>query len=119
MTSEKITGFIDKIRKDKNNTVRIKGNKKNPTKALSFNGSRSSHYPYMEVDHDGQTDFYEFEKSFKKSGLPDLIGKWILFSIYAKKNSGEFYLVVEDKSKHQYDKIIREKKLDIELLTIK
>ena len=119
MTSEDIKKFVEKIRKDKNNTVRTKGSQTNQTKALSFNGSRSSHYPYLEVDHGKQTDFYEFEKSFAKSKLPDLISKWILFSIHAKRNLGDFYLVVDDKSKKQFDKIITEKKLDLEILTIK
>merc|ERR1712080_628964 len=118
MSNEEINDFINKIKKKTNTTVRVKGSKNNPTKALSFNNSRSSHYPYLEVDHGKQTDLYEIEKSFKKSTLPDQIGKWILFSIHAKRRSGDFYLVVESKSKAQYEKIIKEKKLDIQLITI-
>jgi hypothetical protein len=118
MTSEEIKKFTEKIRKDKNNRLRIKGSQTNPTRAFSYNGSRSSHYPAMEVDHGRQTDVYEFEKSFAKSKLPELISKWILFSIHAKRKSGDFFLVVDDKSKHEFNKIIADKKLDIQLITI-
>lgn len=119
MTSEDINKFVEKLRKNSKNTVRVKGSTKNPTRSYSFNNSRSNHAPYLEVDHGRQTDLYEFEKSFKKTGLPDLIGKWILFSIHAKRKSGDFYLVVDDKSKDQFSKIISDKKLDIELIGIK
>lgn len=119
MTSDNINTYVDGVRKDKKNTVRIKGSQKHPTRSLSFNNSRGSYYPYMEVDHGKQTDFYEFEKTFKKTNLPEQISKWILFSIHAKRNAGKFYLVVDTKSKTQYDKIVREKKLDIEVITIK
>lgn len=118
MTKEDISTFIDKLKKNKKNTVRVKGSSLNPTKSYSFNNSRSSHFPYLEVDHNDQTDIYEIEKELRKSNLPDVIGKWILFSIYAKRKSGEFYLVVDEKQKHQYNKIISDKKLDIELITI-
>lgn len=119
MTNDDINNFVAKLRKDKKNQVSVKGSSTNPTKSYSFNSSRSSHYPYMEVENDNRTDLYEFEKTFAKTKLPELIGKWILFSIHAKRKFGDFYLVVDDKSKHQFSKIISDKKLDIELITIK
>lgn len=119
MTNVDIDRFIENMRMNQENQIRVRGSKKDPTKKLSFRYSSVTHAPALEVAHGKQTDIYEFEKNFTPSGLNDLISKWILFSIRAKTLSGTFYLVVREKDKLKFTKIISEKLLDIEVLTLK
>ena len=118
MTNHEIDQFITEIKRIKENNVRIKGDKKYPTKELNFKYSGVSHAPTMEVEQGKRTDIYEFEKCFSASNLNHQIAKWILFSIRAKKLSGQFYLVVNEKDQLKFTKIIREKLLDIKIITL-
>lgn len=118
MTKDEIDAFVDSLKKQSKNKVRVKGTSKT-TKAVSYSSSRSSFSPDVEVDHGNQTDIYEFEKSFAKTKLPEMISKWILFSIQAKKYSGVFYLVVDESTRLKFEKIVREKQLSVEVLSVK
>lgn len=118
MTKKDIDQFIDELKKKKNSVVRQKGSKTNPTRGLNYRYSGVSHAPSISVEHAGATDLYEFEKNYAASKMNDLIAKWILFSIKARSLSGQFYLVVSKKDQSKFAKVIKEKLLNIELLTL-
>ncbi|MBD3636612.1 MAG: hypothetical protein HUJ25_04665 [Crocinitomicaceae bacterium] len=118
MTNLEVDQFIENLEKKKKTAIRIRGKSANPTKELTFRYSGVAHAPSVEIDHGKQTDYYEFEKAFSKGNLSELIAKWILFSNKARSASGQFYLVVDKKSEHRFQKIISEKDLDIEVISI-
>ena len=118
MTKKEIDQFVTELKKDDSNTIRVKDDNNNPTKKLNYRNTNVSFAPSIEVEHGKQTDVYEFEKSYSVSKLNELITKWILFSIRAKKLSGKCYIVVKAKDAVKFNKIIREKSLDIEVIPI-
>jgi len=118
MTKKEIDQFLSDLKKNGSNTIKVKGDRNNPTKKLNYRNTGVSFAPAIEVQHGKQTDLYEFEKSYSTSKLNELITKWILFSIRAKMLSGKCYLVVREKDAVKFNKIIREKLLDIEVIPI-
>ena len=118
MTDQNIRDHIAQLKKQISGVVRVKGDKKNPPKPLSFNFSGLSYTPHVEVQHEYKTDFYEYEKKFIEVKLSEMMTKWILFSIKAKMCSGEFFLVVDENEKLRFQDIVTIKKLDVVVIGI-
>ncbi|MCB9224164.1 MAG: hypothetical protein H6582_08320 [Crocinitomicaceae bacterium] len=118
MTKEDISVFVNKLGEKKNSVVRLKGNRKSPTREVRFKNAGITYYPEVEIELNNKTDIYEFEKGFNSGKISILVTKWIILSIKAKMMSGQFYLVVEEQYKHKFQRIISEKLLDIKLMTI-
>lgn len=119
MNNQDIEKFVAELQKNKNNQVRLKGDNNNPTKEVNYRYSGVSDYPAIAVKNGKKTDLYEFDKRFTPSNISVLITKWIMFSIKARSLSGTFYLVVSEKEKDKYIKIVDEKSLSIEIVTLK
>jgi len=118
MTKKDIEDFVAKLSKKKNTSVRQKGSSTNPTTEFNFRNSNSKYAAQVELDYGDHTDFYEFENSYKVSDLNSQITKWIMLSIKVKELSGQLYLVVDEKHKFKYQKIVKSKDLDINVLSI-
>lgn len=56
---------------------------------IAFKGDEDAHAPDIEAIYDNEHHLYEIELDDNVK-----INKWKLMSLYAKKNSGKFYLVV-------------------------
>ncbi len=86
---------------------------------LSYKGNQKGFYPDVVAEFDAKTDVYCVEPKLRKSDLPEVIGKWILFSMEARKRKGEFYLVVPEKSRDEFDEIVTSKMIRAEILPLK
>lgn len=118
MKDDLVAQFIKELKKEKNVKVRKRGDINSPTIGFSFNHSSKSYFSSLEVVYSNHTDIYEFENKFKKDDLNELITKWIMLSIQAKRLSGVLYLVVYRKFKHEFNKVLLEKKIDAEIVIL-
>lgn len=115
-----ISKIIADLKKKKGVTVLQKGSKDKSPQPLSYNDSRSKFVPDYVVQEGRRQDFYAVEDKITASNLPNLISKWILFSIQARMNAGDFYLVVKgEKEGKKCQTIIDNKQLSIKLIVQK
>ena len=96
---------------------RVNGFDKQIPRSVSFKGNRKSFTPDMVAIYENKRDLFSVENKILKSDLPDLIAKWILFGLEARRYGGNFYLVVDEKHSEQCQDIIKSKQLSVELLT--
>lgn len=89
---------ISKIRKEGNpESIRAKYvNDFEPPNMIHLKGSDESYAPDIAAEYKKTMDVYEIELN---SEMP--VTKWRLFSLYARKNNGNFYLVVPDYLKEE------------------
>lgn len=118
MTKDQINSIVEKLKKKKHDAFRLKGSKGNSPKSLQFRHSRESHTPFIEIELEGKTDLYELEKTYSKDKISSHIAKWILFSIHAKAQNGQFHLIIPKGQEKKFQKIITDKKLDIEIVSV-
>jgi hypothetical protein len=118
MNSDAISAFIKTIKGKGVLEVKVKGNKDKQPKKYSYNDARKSYMPEVTAVYEKKTDFYAIEKKITKDILPDLIAKWILFSMEARRLNGVFYLVVDESNASKCQAIIDRKQLAIELIKI-
>lgn len=81
-------------------------------------GRRGSFSPDAVVQYDGSSDFFAIEGELTKANTPELIYKWILFSMEAKKLKGKLFIVVAKNKEHEYSHLIGWKQIDATLLAI-
>jgi hypothetical protein len=104
---------VEKIEQDfRNAEVRtgyLNGYRK-PEK-ISFKGKDQQYTPDIVTRHDESVDLYEIELD------PDLDeSKWVLFSIYAQKRSGNLYLVVPNRLRDTIKEKLKKRNINAGLL---
>lgn len=117
MKTDIVEKLIQRFRKDGAREFRsILKNSKSPQK-LAFKGNRKMFMPDLVVIYQNKRDLISVESKIVKSQLPDLIAKWILFGLEARRYGGNFYLVVAEKNSKKCREIIQSKQLSAEILT--
>lgn len=116
------TKLIDKIvstAKEKG-AERIAAKTKNTEKpiGLGYKGSRVNFVPDVVAYYPNKRDLFSIEEKMVKSKLPEMISKWILFSLEARKRKGKFYLMVPEKNEASFAQIISEKQISAELRAV-
>jgi hypothetical protein len=118
MKKEKINNLINQLKKNNPLLIQSVVDLENTPRVLAFRGNRSSFTPDIIAIYDHKRDFFAIENKIKKKELPQLISKWILFGLEARKNKGKFYIVTEKKHSEKFQKIIDDKQLSAQLITI-
>ena len=95
----------------------IKGYKK-PGK-YSYKGHTKGFYPDVVANYGKHSDVFSVEPKLRKSDLPEVIGKWILLSMEARRLKGEYYIVVPHKEKGDFEEIVESKMIRAEVLPVK
>ncbi len=86
---------------------------------LMFNGSAKKFEPdLIETVKDGGVNLYQIETSVRESEITDHIAKWILFSSYAKRHHGEFYLYVPTKKLEHVKELLSRKLISAHVFEI-
>jgi len=113
--------ILDRVKSkvDDRNVIefRSKSGKDKGPRSLSLNGSRKLFTPDFVALYKNKRDLFSIEKKILKTDLPNLIAKWILFALEARKHGGDFYLVVSEKNSDQCRQIIKSKQLSVQLIT--
>lgn len=119
MNKAKIIESIITKAKDKGaDRITAKTSKADKPDGLSYKGSRVSFTPDVVAHYPNKRDLFSIEGKLVKSKLPEMISKWILFSLEARKRRGKFYLMVPEKSEDKFAEIINEKQISVELRTV-
>ena len=83
----------------------------NSPEKLTLKGNDKIHKPDMIVVYDKETHLYEVELDRKME-----TEKWKLYSLYARKNNGNFYLIVPDWLCDPVKDRLKEEKIDAGLI---
>lgn len=118
MKKDTIQKLKEKLKRNGANSIQTSLGKTDKPSSLSFKGGRKSYMPDIVAEFENKTDLFSIEHKISKSGWPDLISKWILFGLEARKNGGHFYVVVSKDNSKQCKEIIAAKRLSAELITI-
>ncbi|UKN01394.1 hypothetical protein K6119_16835 [Paracrocinitomix mangrovi] len=117
MNKDILTNIISNLKKKGAKEIRSgSGNSKKPN-ALTFNGTRKTFTPDVVALYEDKRDIFSIENKIVKANISDLIAKWILFGLEARKHNGSFYLVVSKENSAKCQDIIDSKKLSAELIT--
>ena len=119
MNKSKIIDQIISTAKEKG-AQRIAANAKNNEKpdGLGYKGSRVNFVPDVVAYYPNKRDLFSIEEKMTASKLPEMISKWILFSLEARKRKGKFYLMVPEKNEEKFAQIISDKQISAELRVI-
>jgi hypothetical protein len=97
--------------------VQVAGDKNNTPDAYQYNGTRKNFIPDMAVTFEDRVDLFSIENSVAKKHLPEMILKWILFSLEARKKGGDFYIAVVKDKEAVFNEIIASKMISAEVIT--
>jgi len=116
--SEVINELIKQF--NKNNVTSIEVAKKGylAPKSIGFKNARSSFKPDIIVGYGNKKDYYSIEERFSKSQLSEMISKWILLSLEARKNKGKLFVVVPEKLQNSFDSLIQDKQISAKILAV-
>ena len=117
MKKDILKNLMSKFKKKGADKFKVGVPGKEQPQALSFNGNRKKFTPDMVAIYENKRDLISVEPKILKAELPNLIAKWILFGLEARRHGGDFYLVVEKKHLKKCKEIIESKRLSAELLT--
>ncbi|MEO9533861.1 MAG: hypothetical protein ABJG68_02605 [Crocinitomicaceae bacterium] len=119
MKKDVITRIVANLKKEDVEEVKVKGANENTPNALSYKMAKKSYTPDIVAQYKNRKDYFTVEDKFKKKNLPDLISKWILFALMARRNGGKFYLFVQKEHFKFIESIVKQKHLSLELIRIK
>ena len=118
MKKEDINELIEDITATKPIKLHIKGIRDNAPRAVGYYNSKKLFVPDIVSVYADKRNLYAIEKHITKKDLPILTFKWILFSAEARKTAGKFYLVIDKSKELMCKKLIKDKKLEIELMIL-
>lgn len=110
----KVTKSLIKLLKEERNPETIKAKNidslETPDK-VSLKNNKQTYVPDVAVIYDNSTSLYEIELD---NTMP--VDKWKLFSLYARKSNGNFYLVVPEYLKEDIKKEINDNQINAGLM---
>jgi len=113
--------IMDNLKKlaKKNGAIKIEavGDKNNTPAPYQYNGTRKNFIPDMAVTFEDRVDLFSIENSTAKKHMPEMILKWILFSLEARKKGGDFYIAVVKGKEDVFKEIIESKMISAEVIT--
>ena len=104
----------------KRGATKIKANhrKYERPRSLMYRGHRKKFTPDVVAIQDGKKDFYSIEDKFNKKIIPEIISKWILFSLEARKNRGDLYIAVPESKEEMCQELIDSKQISAQLIAV-
>lgn len=100
------------------NLIRTSLGKTDHPRSISYKGGRKSYTPDIVAEYDNKCDLFSVEHKIKKTQWKDLVSKWILFGLEARRRGGRFYVVVNESNAKKCRDIIASKGLSAHLITI-
>ena len=86
---------------------------------ISFSGYNAKSFQPDALAHFGErTDVYSLEGESSKKAIARNLGKWILFSLEAKKSRGSYFIITTKACFKTIDEIIKSKQINVELITV-
>jgi hypothetical protein len=86
---------------------------------ITFGGHNAKAYqPDALAYYESRMDIYAVENELTKKALAKSLGKWILFSLEAKKSRGNFYIVTDKRNFDGLVDIINSRQITAEILTV-
>ena len=116
MKNKTIENIIQTLKKKDVDQIRSISQGTSDPRPLAYKWSRSSYKPEVVSINNGKKDLYAVENKINKKNISDLISKWILFGLEARKNGGNFYLFVPEKQVDYCQEIINEKRLSAKVM---
>lgn len=114
MTKEATTDSINKFFKKKY----PEGFDYGELNKYSYSKGSKSYMPDNEIISGNRVDLVCVEKKLLKKDLQENIQKWILLSIQAKKQNGEFFLFTETSQKGDFESLIDRLQLNVKLISL-
>ena len=117
MNDQKIAELNETLKATNPRAIKIAGSNNSP-RPIRYYNSKNYFTPDILMIFNDKRDFYTIEKAVNADVISELTFKWILFSSEARKNNGQFYLII-DKDKSDYcKKVIADQQLEIELIEL-
>ena len=86
---------------------------------ITFGGHNAKSFqPDALAVYESHTDVYAMEAESNKKAIGKNLGKWILFSLEAKKNRGDFYIVTSGSHQEAIQEILDSKQINARILTL-
>ena len=114
--TEKLTASIKKKGAKPLRIRSVQGDRTTP-RSLSFKWNKKSFKPDIVAFYPNKRDLFTIEPKINKKNISELISKWILMTIEAKRHGGKFYLVVPPKHVDYCSELIQDKQLRVELIS--
>lgn len=114
--TEKLTKKIKKKGAEPLRIRSVQGNEKTP-RSLGFKWNNKTFTPDIVAFYPDKRDLFSIEPKINKKNIPELISKWILMAIEARRHGGKFFLVVPPKHEDYCDELIRDKQIRVELIS--
>lgn len=110
-----VQALIDKIKNEnKPNEIRthvVEGYKK-PERITKKDGDQQGYIPDVIAESTGRTDLFEVELG-DEDYVPE---KWSLFSLYSKKNKGDFSIITPKDKLEQVRNMVKSNQIDARLI---
>lgn len=114
--SEKLINAIKNKGKKPSRIRSVQGNRTRP-RSLKFKWHKKTFTPDIVAFYPDKRDLFSIEPKINKKNIPELVSKWILMAIEARRHGGKFYLVAPPKHEDFCNELIEDKKLRIELIS--
>jgi len=99
--------------------MQVRNHKRPKNYAIGYSGGkRGSFTPDAVIRYEEQADFFTIEEELTKANMSEVIYKWILFSMEAKKLKGKLFLVVPKNKEFEYNNLLEWKQIDATVLSI-
>lgn len=116
--NEVINELIKQFNKNNATTIEVSKKGYSAPKTIGFRNARSSFKPDIVAAYGNKKDYYSIEEKYNKTLLPDMISKWILLSLEARKNKGKLFVVVPEKLKESFSSLIEDKQISAEIVAV-
>ena len=99
--------------------MQTSSHKKPRNYAIGYSGGRRGSFtPDAVIQYEESTDFFTIETELTKANSSELIYKWILFSMEAKKLKGKLYILVSKNKEFEFQHLLGWKQIDATLLGV-
>ena len=113
-----LSKLVNKAKKTGATEIKANHRKYERPRSLMYRGHRKKFTPDVVAIHDNKKDLYSIEDKFSKKVIPEIISKWILFSLEARKNSGDLYIAVPEAKEELCQELIDSKQISAQLIAV-
>lgn len=112
---EILKNLVKKVEKKKPEELFAKVQGVPSPEKMGYKGSNASHVPDIVARYEHGEDIYMVEEKYTKNALSEMLSRWLLFSMEARKRKGKFYLFVPEKHLKDIKEVLDRKQIVLEL----
>lgn len=113
-----LSNLVDRAKKKGATTIKANYTTYERPRSLMYRGHRKKYTPDVVAIQGNKRDLYSIEDKFSKKIIPELVSKWILFSLEARKNRGDFYIAVPESKEELCQELITSKQISAQLIAV-